>query len=163
MIERVEPGPGQRSVWDFPRPPIVEEEPRPVRVEFAGAVIAESNRALRVLETSHPYGIYIPKEDIAEGALEPAPGTSVCEWKGRATYWTVVVRDRVSPQAAWSYPEQRSGFERITGHLSFYPGRVDACWIGDERVTGQDGDFYGGWITSDVVGPFKGGPGTWGW
>lgn len=163
MIERIQPGPGQRSVWDFPRPPIVEVEPRRVRVEFAGAVVAESTRALRVLETSHPPGIYIPRADVSMGALETAPGTSVCEWKGRAVYWTVVVRGRVALQAAWSYPSPAPGYEALADHLSFYPGRVDACWIDDERVTPQEGDFYGGWITSDVVGPFKGGPETWGW
>ena len=150
-------------MWDFPRPPIVEVEPRPVRVEFAGAVIAETTRALRVLETSHPYGIYIPRQDVATGALEPAPGTTSCEWKGRAVYWTIVVGGHVAAQAAWSYPEPRPGFEAITDHVSFYPGRMDVCRVGGERVSGQDGDFYGGWITSDVVGPFKGGPGTWGW
>jgi len=150
-------------VWDFPRPPVVEAELRSIRVQFAGTVIAETTRALRVLETSHPYGIYIPRSDVAEGVTEPAPGTSVCEWKGRAVYWSIVVGDQVSARAAWSYPDPRPGFEAITDHLAFYPSPLDACWVGGERVAPQEGDFYGGWITSDVVGPFKGGPGTMGW
>jgi len=163
MIERIEPGPGQRSAWDFPRPPIVESEPRPVRVEFGRAVVAETTNALRVLETFHPPGIYIPRADVDLDSIETAPGTSVCEWKGRAVYWTVVVRGRVSLQAAWNYPSPSPGFEDLADHLSFYPGRVDACWLGDELVSAQDGDFYGGWITTDVVGPFKGAPHTLGW
>jgi uncharacterized protein (DUF427 family) len=162
-IERIEPGPGQRSVWDFPRPPAVEAEPRPVRVEFGGVVLATSTRALRVLETSHPYGIYIPADDVTEGVLQPAPGSSVCEWKGRAIYWSVVAGGHTSERAAWSYPDPAAGYEMLADHVSFYPGRVSTCWVGDEPVQAQEGEFYGGWITSDVVGPFKGGPGTLGW
>lgn len=130
---------------------------------LADSVIAESVRARRVLETSHPPGIYIPAEDIATGVLRAAAGTSVCEWKGSAVYWDAVVGDAEALAAAWSYPEPTSGFETIADHLSFYPSRVDACYLDDELVTPQDGGFYGGWITSDVVGPFKGGPDTWGW
>lgn len=162
-MHRIEPGPGQRSVWDFPRPPMIEPEPRRVRVILGGQVIAESSRCLRVLETSHPPGIYIPPDDIVAGALTAAPGSSVCEWKGRATYWTASGGGVQAPSAAWSYPEPTERFAAITRHVSFYPGRVDACYLDRELVTPQEGDFYGGWITADVVGPFKGGPGTWGW
>ena len=152
------------SVWDYPRPPRVEQLSLPVRVELGGEVVAESARALRVLETSHPPVIYVPPADVAPGALAPArlPPT-MCEWKGRAVYFDVTGGTRTEPGAAWAYPEPVPGFEVLRDHLAFYPSRMDACWIGDERVQAQDGDFYGGWITSQVRGPFKGGPGTWGW
>jgi uncharacterized protein (DUF427 family) len=162
-MQRIEPGPGQRSVWDFPRPPAIEPETRRVRVILGGEVIAESTGAVRVLETSHPPGIYIPPGDIVSGALVRAPGASVCEWKGRAVYWTAAAGGVEAPSAAWSYPEPTERFAALAGYVSFYPGRVDACYLDDEPVTPQEGDFYGGWITSDVVGPFKGGAGTWGW
>jgi uncharacterized protein (DUF427 family) len=155
--------PPLRSVWDFPRPPIVEKEPRPVEILFGGAVIARSTRALRVLETSHPPGIYVPFADVAGGALRPASGTTWCEYKGQAAYWNAVAGDAVSPRAAWGYPQPASGYEVLAGHVSFYPGRVDACFLGAERVRAQEGDFYGGWITDDVAGPFKGAPGTAWW
>ncbi|MEZ4521238.1 MAG: DUF427 domain-containing protein [Thermomicrobiales bacterium] len=128
-----------------------------------GRPIADSANALRVLETSHPPTIYIPPEDVDLDCLQPAPHRSICEFKGQARYWDIVMNDRVIPAAAWSYPEPRAGYEALRDHLSFYPGRVDACYLGDERVEPQDGDFYGGWITSDIVGPFKGPPGTRGW
>lgn len=162
-MQRVEPRPGQESVWDYPRPPRVEPETRLVRVELGGATIAETTAALRVLETSHPPGIYIPPGDVAPGVLRPNPARSVCEWKGRAAYWDAVTENARSEAAAWSYPEPSAGFETISDYVSFYPDRVDACYLGDERVTAQEGGFYGGWITADVVGPFKGAPGTRGW
>lgn len=160
---RVAPKPGQESVWDYPRPPRVEPVGRHVRVVHAGAVVADSARALRVLETSHPPGIYIPPEDCDATLLRPAAGRSFCEWKGVAVYWDVVVGDETSPAAAWSYPDPVPSFAALRDHLSFYPGRVDECFLGGERVRAQEGGFYGGWITDDVVGPFKGGPGTGGW
>lgn len=162
-MDRIKPGPGQESVWDYPRPPRLEPEPRSVRVEFAGKTIAETTGAMRVLETSHPPGIYIPPADIVSALLQPNPQTSVCEWKGRAVYWDVVVGDATAMAAGWSYPSPTAAFEAIADYVSFYPGRVDACYVGDELVTPQAGDFYGGWITAEVVGPFKGAPGTWGW
>jgi uncharacterized protein (DUF427 family) len=157
------PGPGQESVWDYPRPPRIEPEPREVRVVFAGRVVVETGRALRVLETSHPPGIYVPFEDVAPGVLVPNPRRSVCEWKGTARYWDLQVGDQVAAAAVWGYPRPRHGFEALAGHVSFYPAPMDACHLGGEPVTPQPGGFYGGWITSDVVGPFKGGPGTLGW
>lgn len=151
------------SVWDYPRPPRVEPARRPVRVEFAGRTVAASDRALRLLETSHPPVYYIPLDDVEAEVLQSSARTSYCEFKGRARYHTLRVGDRVSHDAAWSYPDPSPGFEALKDHLAFYASRVDACYVGDERVTAQPGDFYGGWITRDLVGPFKGGPGTAGW
>lgn len=151
------------NVWDYPRPPaLVPCEPR-VRIELGGQTIADSTRALRVLETSHPPTVYVPPEDVDAGALVPAGGSSFCEWKGVASYWDVRAGDRSEPRAAWSYPEPVARYAALRDHLCFYPSRMDACWLDEERVTAQPGDFYGGWITSDLVGPFKGAPGTLGW
>ena len=160
---RIKPGPGQESVWDYPRPPRVEPTGRHLRVVFKGVTVAETRRAQRVLETSHPPVYYIPAEDVAMEQLAEAPGSSWCEWKGRATYYDVVVGDERVERAAWTYREPSSGYEAIRDHVAFYPGRVDACYVDGERVTPQPGDFYGGWITEGVVGPFKGGPTTRGW
>lgn len=157
------PGPGQESVWDYPRPPRVESEPRLVKIDFNGVTIVETDNALRVLETSHPPNIYVPFADLAADVLTPSTERTVCEWKGAAEYWDIRVGDRVAPAAAWSYPAPRRGFEALTDHLSFYPQLMDSCYLGGELVTPQPGGFYGGWITSDVVGPFKGGAQTWGW
>ncbi len=158
------PGPGQESARDYPRPPRVEAVPERIRVVVAGIPIADSRRAHRVLETSHPPSYYLPPEDVRLDLLEASPRTSSCEFKGRATYRTLVLPSghRVA-DVAWLYPDPTPGFEAIAGHLSFYASRVDEAWVGAERVVPQAGDFYGGWITSRVVGPFKGGPGTWGW
>jgi uncharacterized protein (DUF427 family) len=150
------------SVWDYPRPPALVPCELPVRVVFAGATIAASERALRVLETSHPPTVYIPRADVNHVELSSVRGT-VCEWKGRAVYWDVVAGDRRSRAAAWSYPDPVPGYEALRDHLCFYPSRVDECRLGDERVQAQDGDFYGGWITAGLRGPFKGAPGTLGW
>lgn len=134
-----------------------------MRIEFAGRTIADSPRPLRALETSHPPVFYLPPDDIAMELLTRTRTRTHCEFKGAAEYWTVTVAERVSRDAAWSYPVPAPGFEALRNHLAFYPSRVDACWVDDERVAAQEGDFYGGWITSDIVGPFKGGAGTWGW
>ena len=159
----IPPSSGQESVWDYPRPPALEPVGETVRVEFAGRVIAESADALRILETSHPPTVYIPPEDVDLALLVPTPRTSGCEWKGRAVYYHLDAGGRLVEEAAWAYPDPRPAYLALKDHLAFYPGRVDACWIGDERVVPQPGGFYGGWITSRVVGPFKGEPGTWGW
>lgn len=132
-------------------------------VELGGVTIAETRRALRVLETSHPPVYYVPLEDVVTGALEPVGRRTFCEFKGMAVYWTAVAGGRRSPEAAWSYPEPSPGYESLYGHVAFYPERVDACRVEGERVRPQPGDFYGGWVTSRVRGPFKGGPGTSGW
>lgn len=158
----VEPGPGQESVWDYPRPPRLEKVDRTVRVELAGVVIAETTRALRVCETASPPTYYIPPEDVDVERLRPSPRRSHCEWKGAAVYWTVATAEASAEDAAWSYPHPAPGFQAIRDHLAFYPGKVDA-WVGEDRVEPQPGSFYGGWITPELVGPFKGEPGTEGW
>ena len=156
-------GPGRESVWDYPRPPRLERVTRRVRVVFNGVVVADTAAAKRVLETSHPPTYYIPPEDVRFEHLEPAPGGSFCEWKGMARYFSVAVNGRRAERAAWAYPEPTPAFRDLAGHVAFYAGPMDACWVGEERVRPQPGGFYGGWITSDVVGPFKGEPGSLGW
>ncbi|WP_433304440.1 DUF427 domain-containing protein [Actinoplanes sp. CA-030573] len=151
------------SVWDYPRPPRVELTRSRVTVVHAGVVIADSDRCRRVLETSHPPVYYVPREDIAAGVLEPATGRSYCEFKGMASYWDVVVGDVRVPRAGWSYERPSSAYGEIAGAVAFYPSRVDECRVDGELVRPQEGDFYGGWITDGIVGPFKGGPGTTGW
>ncbi len=151
------------SVWDYPRPPRVEPSGRHVRVVVDGVVIADTRRAVRVLETSHPPSWYIPPEDVQVQLLRPTNRQSSCEFKGRARYYTVAAGGPDRVDAAWTYPQPLPGYEAIASHIAFYPGRVDEAWVDDERVIPQAGDFYGGWITSEVTGPFKGGPGTRGW
>ncbi len=151
------------SVWDYPRPPRVEAGAEHVTVHLGGVVIADSRRALRVLETSHPPVYYLPPGDVAAGVLAAAPGRSFCEFKGVAVYWSAAAGDRHVAEAAWSYPEPVSGYQDLAGYIAFYPGRVDGCFVDGERVAAQAGDFYGGWITARIQGPFKGGPGTAGW
>ncbi len=153
------------SVWDYPRPPRVEPTDEHVVVEHAGHRVLDTRRALRVLETSHPPTYYVPRSDIADGVLEPARSArrSICEFKGEAHYWDLTVGDRRVPDVAWSYPRPSPGYRVLVDHVAFYPGRVDRCLVDDEVVAAQPGDFYGGWITSRVRGPFKGGPGTAGW
>ncbi|WP_130494210.1 DUF427 domain-containing protein [Motilibacter rhizosphaerae] len=163
MVERVQPGPGQESVWDYPRPPVVVPSDEPVVVQLGGEVVARSRAALRVLETSHPPTYYLPRTDFSPGALEPAPGSSWCEFKGRAAYLTVVGGGRRAEAAAWTYPHPSPGYEELVDHVALYPGRMDLVLVDGERVVPQEGGFYGGWITSRVVGPFKGAPGTTGW
>jgi uncharacterized protein (DUF427 family) len=132
-------------------------------VVFNGVTVAETTRGKRVLETSHPPTYYFPPEDVELTYLAEAAGFSWCEWKGRASYYDVVVEDEEASRAAWTYREPRQGFEAIKNHFAFYPGSMDACYVDGERVRPQPGGYYGGWVTSDIVGPFKGGPGTQGW
>jgi uncharacterized protein (DUF427 family) len=162
-IPRVPPGTGQESVWDYPRPPRIEPTARRVRVVVAGVTVADTTHALRVLETASPPTFYIPPADVRLDLLVPETRHTVCEWKGEAAYWTVRAGGRTMPSAAWSYPRPRPAFEAIRDHLAFYAGRVDEAWVDEERVRPQAGDFYGGWVTSEIVGPFKGDPGTLGW
>jgi uncharacterized protein (DUF427 family) len=151
------------SAWDYPRPPRVEESARRVRVMLGGEVVAESVRSRRVLETSHPPVYYIPLEDVRPEALVRTERRTFCEFKGTASYWTVRSGDRVEENAAWCYPEPSPGYESLRDHVAFYPGRMEECTLDGERVNAQAGDFYGGWITAEVRGPFKGEPGTQGW
>lgn len=162
-IEVEKPRAGQESVWDYPRPPRLEPVSSRLRVIFAGETIADTTRGYRVLETSHPPVYYIPLADIRRDLLHRETGCSVCEWKGEAGYWSIETNGRTSKNAAWSYENPKPTFQPIRGHLAFYPSRVDECYVDDERVTAQPGGFYGGWITKNVAGPFKGGPETSGW
>jgi uncharacterized protein (DUF427 family) len=163
---RMEPGQGQESVWDYPRPPRVEDVDKKIKVVFGGVTLAHTTR---VLETSHPPVYYIPQQDIQMEFLTGSGRTSHCEWKGRASYYDIATKDYITGEVksekgvAWHYPDPVPGFEGLKDHVAFYPNRMDACWVGGEKVEAQEGDFYGGWITPDIVGPFKGAPGTWGW
>ena len=151
-------------MWDYPRPPVIVPSDVRVRVVHAGSVVADSTRALRVLETSQPPAWYIPPDDIRVELLERTTDHTVCEWKGTATYWSLRSPDGDAVRnVAWSYESPVPAFEQIRGHLAFYAQRVDECWVGDERVVPNPGSFYGGWITSTVVGPFKGDAGTSAW
>ena len=151
------------SVWDYPRPPALVPCERHVRVELGGVVVADSGAALRVLETSHPPTIYVPPADVDAASVRAVAGRSFCEWKGVATYFDVIAGGRREVRAAWGYPDPAAPYEALRDHIAFYPARMDACWLDDERVQSQPGDFYGGWITADLRGPFKGEPGTRTW
>lgn len=155
--------PGQESVWDYPRPPDLAPSSRKVTVEWNGHVVALTRQAVRVRETSHPPSWAIPPGDVDWDLLRPSTRRTVCEWKGEAAYWDLIDGEAVVEAAAWSYPHPVARFEPIAGYVFFYPGRVDRCLVDGEVVIAQPGDFYGGWITSDVVGPFKGERGTLGW
>jgi uncharacterized protein (DUF427 family) len=156
-------GPGQESVWDYPRPPRLEPVARRIIVRFGGETVADTTRALRVLETSHPPVYYLPPGDVRQDLLEAAPGTSFCEFKGKAFYVTLVANGRRSERAGWLYERPAAPYGALAGHIAFYASRVDEARVGDDLVAPQPGDFYGGWVTPDIVGPFKGGPGTTGW
>lgn len=160
---RIVPGPGQESVWDYPRPPRWEDTPKHLCIVFAGVTVADTRRAKRVLETSHPPVYYLPPEDVRRDCLTRTARSSLCEWKGRAVYDTVRVGDREAVDAVWSYPDPTADFAALKNYLAFYPSRMDACLVDGERVQAQPGDFYGGWVTHEIVGPFKGEPGTGGW
>lgn len=163
---RVEPGPGQESVWDYPRPPVLRLVDRRVRVETAaGRRVAATTSAVQVLETSHPPGWYLPPDDVDRSLLRRSSVRStVCEWKGWATYWDLVQPDgTVAAAVGWSYEDPTPAFAAIAGYLTFYPARVGRCLVDGEPVQAQPGEFYGGWITPDVVGPFKGAAGTMLW
>jgi uncharacterized protein (DUF427 family) len=157
------PAPGQESVWAYPRPPRLERTPRRIEIWLGGVKIADTVRASRVLETSHPPGYYLPPDAFLPGVLTPAEGGSVCEWKGEASYWTLAAGGQVAGGAGWSYERPTPAFREIAGYVAVYAGRMDGCRVDGVRVTPQPGGFYGGWITPDVVGPFKGEAGTMGW
>ena len=151
-------------VWDYPRPPAVERSQHPVRIDFAGRTLASSTEALRVLETSHPPTIYVPPGDIDFSLLRDSGGQGTwCEFKGSARYLDAVADGRRVARVGWSYPDPTPGYEALRDHVAFYPGRVDEAWLGEEQVHAQASDFYGGWITAELIGPFKGPPGTLGW
>lgn len=157
------PEPGQESVWAYPRPAIAEPIAARLRVVFAGRTIADTVRGVRTLETSHPPSYYLPRDDIDPDVLVATDGGSLCEWKGRAIYLDVVAGERRAARAAWSYPSPTPSFAAIAGHVAFYAGMMDACFVDDDRVVPQPGGFYGGWITPGVAGPFKGVEGSAFW
>jgi uncharacterized protein (DUF427 family) len=161
--QRIEPGPGQESVWDYPRPPVIVPCTAHVRVVHRGVTVVDTTRSVRVLETSQPPAFYLPPDDVRCDLLTPSPSRTVCEWKGAASYWNLVVDGDTVRDAAWSYEHPVATFEAIRGYLAFYARSVDECWVDDEQVVANPGSFYGGWITSKVVGPFKGDPGTSHW
>ncbi|WP_217693522.1 DUF427 domain-containing protein [Rhodovulum sp. ES.010] len=151
------------NVQDYPRPPVLEPAGARLRVVFGGSTIVDSARGLRVLETHHAPTYYIPAGDVAEGALVPCAGRSFCEWKGRASYFDVSAGGRVAHKAAWTYPAPHPRFAALADHVAFYAGQMEACFVGGEEVIPQPGDVYGGWVTANLEGIVKGGPGTWGW
>lgn len=162
-IDREAVGPGQESVWDYPRPPRLELSKRRVRVALDGVAIAHSVRAFRVLETSHPPTYYVNPDDVVWDLVQPAAARgTVCEWKGLATYWSVQVGGVRVEAGAWSYPDPTPAFAELADHVAFYPALFE-CRLDDELVRPQPGAFYGGWVTDDLAGPFKGAPGTQGW
>lgn len=159
-IQRVEPGSGQESVWDYPRPPRLEMCSKHLQVLFEGVVIADTRHSLRILETSHPPVYYIPPGDIRMNYLIVSTRTTFCEWKGAASYYTIHVNDKQAIDAAWSYHQPAEPYEALARFLAFYPSRVERCLVDGELATAQPGDFYGGWVTREIVGPFKGDLGT---
>ena len=162
-MERTKPKAGQESVWDYPRPPRLEAVSQHVRVVFSDVVMADTNRAKRILETSHPPVYYLPPEDVRLEYLQKNQHQSFCEFKGRAGYYDLQVERKRVANAAWFYSHPAPEYAELKDYLAFYPSKMDACYVGDELVRAQEGDFYGGWITDKIVGPFKGGAGTWGW
>ena len=155
--------PGQESVWDYPRPPVIRASDEQIVIVLGGVEICETNTSVRVLETSHPPTYYLPRTAFLDGALVPAGGRSFCEWKGEASYLDVVGGDKVASRAAWYYPSPEPTYAALRGHVAVYAGAMDRCLVDGELVAPQPGGFYGGWITSTVSGPFKGVPGSSGW
>jgi uncharacterized protein (DUF427 family) len=161
---RIEPGPGQESVWDYPRPPRLEATNRHIQVVFNGQTVVDTHQAIRVLETSHAPVYYVPPPDVDRRLLIPVPGyTTLCEWKGQASYFDVLVGDRRAQRAAWTYHNPTPTFQAIKDYLAFYVQFMDLCLVDGEPARPQPGRFYGGWVTDDIVGPFKGEPGTEWW
>lgn len=163
LPEREEPGPGRESVWDYPRPPRLEPVGKRIQVFFGGEEIANTTAAWRVLETSHPPVYYIPPLDIRMECLIPAGRGSMCEWKGSASYYAVTAAGRTAERAAWTYPSPAPAFAPIKNFVAFYPAAMDECRVDGELARPQPGGFYGGWITNDIAGPFKGAPGSMFW
>lgn len=164
MRPRPDPaGPGRESVWDYPRPAVAEPSARHLRIEHGGLVVADTRAPVRTLETSHPPSWYVPPDAIAPGLLQPSPRRSLCEWKGEAVYWHLDIGGELLRDVGWSYPDPTRAFAGLRDHVAFYAGPLDRCLIDGEAVTPQPGGFYGGWITRDLAGPFKGVPGSRGW
>jgi len=160
---RIDPGPGQESVWDYPRPPSLEASTRRVRIRLGGELVVDTTRSWRVCETSHPPVYYVPRKDFRGGSLTPGDGGSYCEFKGAAAYWNVSGGGLLRANAGWSYENPTPAFAPMRSAVAIYPGVMDEVLLDEEQVQAQAGGFYGGWITADIVGPFKGEPGTRGW
>ena len=158
----LEPGPDQESVWDYPRPPALVPDERRVQVRCSDFLIADTTRAIRILETASPPTFYLPPEDVRLEWLQQSRHQSYCEWKGAASYWSFVHGAKRTADVGWSYPSPTESFSVIAGYFSFYPARAE-CYVEGERVRPQVGGFYGGWVTDEIVGPHKGEPGTGGW
>ncbi len=161
----IKPAPGQESVWDYPRPPRLEQTTRHVVVVFNGVTIAETHHPIRILETSHPPTYYLPPEDLKREYFTPISRSTFCEFKGAASYYTITVGEKSAQAAAWYYKAPSPGYEALKDHVAIYASRMDACYVDGELVRSQEGDFYGGWITNEIVGPFKGDTtlNTYGW
>lgn len=160
---KIEPEDWQESVWDYPRPPRIEDCTKILKVIFNNTVVANTARAKRVLETSHPPVYYFPAEDVKTNYLAPADNKTFCEWKGEASYYHLTVGDKTARYACWFYPNPVDSFAELKGYMAFYAQKMDACYVEDEKVRPQPGKFYGGWITKDIVGPFKGEEGSETW
>jgi uncharacterized protein (DUF427 family) len=158
----VTPGAGQESVWDYPRPPRLAADNREVVVRWGTIEVARTTRAIRVLETAHPPSFYLPWQDVARHLFRQAPGSSFCEWKGPAVYWTLEDGEHRSPTVAWSYPAPLAGAEALAECVSFYANALE-CRVAGHLVAPQPGGFSGGWVTPELVGPFKGEPGSGAW
>ena len=152
----------RENVQSYPRPPALQPVPQRIRILLGGLLVAESTRAFRVLETHHAPTYYLPPEDV-RAVLQPAAGTSLCEWKGQARYFDVIVGETTAKRAAWAYDNPTERFAPLAGYLAFYAGLVDEAWVGDTKVIPQPGDFYGGWVTPNLEGQIKGAPGTRHW
>lgn len=161
--KRIEARSGQESVWDYPRPPRLERSPKRIQVIFNDIFVADSDRAWRVLETSHPPVYYIPRDGVNWRYMRLVTGGSWCEWKGQASYYDVFVNDKTARRAAWSYTRPTKSFQPITDHVAFYVWAMDDCLVDGEKARHQPGNFYGGWITDDILGPFKGVPDSRWW
>jgi len=161
--KKIKPKVGQESVWDYPRPPKMEKVSKHLKIFQGKNTIADTTRPVRILETSHPPVYYFPPENVNMEFLRENNKTTHCEWKGQAKYYDLIVEGKVIENIAWTYPSINEDYEEMEDYIAFYPGKLDACYVNGELVQAQPGDFYGGWVTSDIVGPFKGAPGTWGW
>ena len=162
-LRKIQPKEGQESVWDYPRPPAIEAFSGHIRVIYNGEIIIDTHNSFRILETSHPPAYYLPIEQFRPGVLVPSRRTSFCEFKGEARYFDLALEEMTSEDAAWYYPDPNKRYAQLEGHVAIYAHMVDECIVNGEKVRAQEGDFYGGWITSNIIGPFKGAPGTWGW
>ncbi len=159
----IKPKKGQESVWDYPRPPRLESFSKNIKIYLNEALIADTFNSYRVLETSHPPVYYIPLKNINQKFLIKSESSTFCEWKGKGSYYHLKVNDKIVQDAAWFYTDPKKEFEAIKNHLAFYAHKMNKCLVNGEEVIPQPGNFYGGWITKDIVGPFKGIDGSWGW